>query len=269
MKIPFLTTIRKYVYVLCLYVDKIFNRSTNIVIFNMHSVTSESNWKYSNSLADLEYFLSTMTSIGYTPVPLSHIVDYIENGSPIPKRAYTLTFDDGYKNIMSARPILSKYKVQPTVFVLSRPASADRNQIEPSLQLLTPKEVSILSREGWGVGVHSRTHADFSRLSNNDLEKEIVYSRKEFNKLYSMPGEYFAYPKGVYNSKITEYAKKAKYRAAFTMDNMQIVKGMDVYSIPRVGIDHTHSRAEFRSLFSPTAMALKRLLARTGVWNLW
>ena len=48
----------------------------------------------------------------YEVAPLSGLVQCIQEGKPLPKKAVAITFDDGYKdNYLNAYPVLKKYNV--------------------------------------------------------------------------------------------------------------------------------------------------------------
>ena len=54
----------------------------------------------------------------YHPVPLARIVDWLEGGAAVPERAVALTFDDGFRNVLTdAAPVLKKHGIPATLFV--------------------------------------------------------------------------------------------------------------------------------------------------------
>jgi len=56
----------------------------------------------------------------YRPVSLAEIADWIEHGEPLPERAFAVTFDDGYRNVLvNAAPVLSELGIPATVFVVT------------------------------------------------------------------------------------------------------------------------------------------------------
>ena len=93
------------------------------------------------------------------------------------------------------------------------------------------------------------SHADFSNLSADKLEAEILDSKKILEKKLGVKIEYFAYPKGAYNQAVIDTVKKAGYKMAFTMDDSQIITTTDKLKIPRVGVDKTHKN-NFENIYS-------------------
>lgn len=70
----------------------------------------------------------------WTPVALSRLVRCLSEGLPLPPRAVVLTFDDGYRNVLTqALPLLRAHGVPAAVFVVSgdggRPFWQDRLEV--------------------------------------------------------------------------------------------------------------------------------------------
>jgi peptidoglycan/xylan/chitin deacetylase (PgdA/CDA1 family) len=56
-----------------------------------------------------------------TPVSMDDVLAHCESGADFPKRAFAVTFDDGFANNLSiARPVLERYGVPATIYVTSR-----------------------------------------------------------------------------------------------------------------------------------------------------
>jgi peptidoglycan/xylan/chitin deacetylase (PgdA/CDA1 family) len=69
----------------------------------------------------------------YTLLPLREIVDRMERRLPLPSRPAAVTFDDGFRNVLStALPVLQRHQVPATVFLVTglvgtrQPAWPDR-----------------------------------------------------------------------------------------------------------------------------------------------
>ena len=62
----------------------------------------------------------------FQPVPLTRIVDALAGGEPLPRRAVALTVDDGYQDFVDhAVPLLARYEVPATLYVVSRFAAGE------------------------------------------------------------------------------------------------------------------------------------------------
>ena len=66
-----------------------------------------------------ESHMAALTGAGYTPVFLSELRDYVLYGDELPEKPVVINFDDGYlSNFEQALPILEKYGVKATIFVI-------------------------------------------------------------------------------------------------------------------------------------------------------
>ena len=67
-------------------------------------------------------FREQMTALkdrGYTTVTLRQVLDYVEQGTPLPEKPVLITMDDGYtSNLTLAAPILEETGFCATVFVI-------------------------------------------------------------------------------------------------------------------------------------------------------
>lgn len=66
-------------------------------------------------------------SENYEILPLEKLVQFIQLGMPLPKKAIVITFDDGYKdNFLYAYPILRRYHANATVFLSTGHIDTDK-----------------------------------------------------------------------------------------------------------------------------------------------
>ena len=89
-----------------------------IVIFLLHGVIKNNNFSvrnYNNKHildTDFKLFLKTLLETG-TPVSMDDVLSY-SNGTPMPRKPFAITFDDGFQNNLSvAAPILKELVILP------------------------------------------------------------------------------------------------------------------------------------------------------------
>lgn len=99
----------------------ILNDNT-VTIFLLHGVVNSSDYLYRNYnrkhiLADeFDHFLKSLIQEG-SAIPINDLILY-RNGKSLPKKAFVITFDDGFENNLSiAAPILKKYNVPATFYI--------------------------------------------------------------------------------------------------------------------------------------------------------
>lgn len=81
-------------------------------ILMYHSLQNDSKMQgtYVISPQDFERDLKYLKSHGYSSVTFRQLMDFTENGTPLPEKPVMITFDDGYyNNILYGSPLLEKY----------------------------------------------------------------------------------------------------------------------------------------------------------------
>ncbi len=83
------------------------------------------------------------------PVPLSTVSEALGAGRRLPPRTVAVTIDDGYRNVLTvALPLLKRFGVPATVFVLTGPERSQRMWIDRLEAVIGATSVRILRWEG-------------------------------------------------------------------------------------------------------------------------
>ncbi len=95
-----------------------------------------------------------MLSSEWHPVALRDLVEAIEARRQLPAQSVVVTFDDGYRNVLTtALPLLRQYSVPATVFVVTHNARRMwEDEVEVAVELA---EVEALRWNGAVYGLHS------------------------------------------------------------------------------------------------------------------
>ena len=158
-----------------------------------HSV-ADSGWRFSTKITDFHEQLEYINK-NFSIVPLEDILSGRQSGPGI-----ALTFDDGYADIYkNVLPVLKKYGIKATVFVLGERNNPNRKELDNKLPLLTLNQIKELHSLGWEIGYHTNTHSHLAKLSDSELQREIISSKKNLEKTLGFKIRYFAYPKGIYS----------------------------------------------------------------------
>jgi len=95
------------------------------IVLTFHGVTAEAPGNLCNEDAlhlHLPIFARLMEHVArqYNVVSLSRIVDWLEGRAGAPERAVAITFDDGYRNVLTnAAPVLNRLGIPATLFVVT------------------------------------------------------------------------------------------------------------------------------------------------------
>ncbi len=233
-------------------------KNKNIFILCYHSISNDG-WAFAVSLQNFKKQINYLKD-KYQFITLSDLLDYINGKKNIDKPSVVLTFDDGYKDVLQTVSFLKNKKIKPTMFLLSDIKHANRKELATNRAFLNKGELKSLIKNGWELGSHTATHANMNTLNNKEIIDEIINSKKTLEKELNISIQYLAYPKGKYNEKILSAVKKAKYKMALTMDDGNIQKGINIYRIPRIGVDGTHSFSEFKNLFLPLNIKAREII---------
>lgn len=154
-----------------------------------------------------------------------HKINFLDN--------IAITFDDGFKdNYTNAYPILKKYRLPITIFLISGILGKDSN-------MLSISDIIEMKKHCINFGSHTRTHNILSNIGDNQLTEEISESKEYLENLINEKILYFAYPQGKnhhFNTIVKSLVKNAGYKAAFTMENKTIDLNSDMFALPRIGI---------------------------------
>ena len=186
-----------------------------------HAVSSEWRATLAVSPEQLEGQLRYLLRRGFEPVTFTEAVAGSKQGSVM-----AVTFDDAYRSVYErARPILGRLGVPGTVFVptgfpehrapMSWPG-IDEWLHGPWASELVPAswdELRTLSRSGWELGSHTRSHPHLPRLGDAELADELEGSRRECENRVDAPCTAISYPYGDVDARVASGAAAAGYTA--------------------------------------------------------
>jgi len=114
-----------------------------------------------------------------------------------------LTFDDGYQeNYVNLRAVAAEASITPTLFVCTAHISQqvefehDRKRQQHGFPPLTWEQVCYLSRNGFEIGSHTRSHFDCGSTEPAALQREIVGSKTDLEQRLGPPVKFFSFPWG-------------------------------------------------------------------------
>jgi peptidoglycan/xylan/chitin deacetylase (PgdA/CDA1 family) len=144
---------------------------------------------------------------GLQPLSLEHIDQDVYQGDVV-----GITFDDGYRdNLYTAAPILYKYQIPFTVFVVTDPVKSG----DPLF--LAPADIRRLVDDYQAtIGSHGATHARLADCGKQRLKEELTASKKYLEDLLGREIDTISYPHGSVDQRVCDAAGEAGYRLGFT-----------------------------------------------------
>lgn len=174
-----------------------------------------------------EKHLKYLQDNGFTAIHFSDLIAYFELGAALPPRPVIINFDDGYKSVYeSALPLLKKYKMTATTFVITN--------LVGKRAYLTWDQIKELSKEGIEIGSHTLWHPNL--VQSKKAFEEISQSKKILEEKLGVLTSVFAYPYGIYNEKVKQMVIDAGYGAARSFTTGNGISKENFFEIPVVRI---------------------------------
>jgi peptidoglycan/xylan/chitin deacetylase (PgdA/CDA1 family) len=203
-----------------------------------HAVSETWPHALSLPLADLERQLRLLLRAGYRPATAAEAL--AGRG-----RLLHVTFDDAFRSLALALPLLDRLGLPVTVFAC--PAYADGGRAldvaelardaavyQRELQTMGWDELRGLAERGVEVGSHTLTHPHLTRLGDAELREELTESKGRLETELGRPCPLLAYPFGEEDARARRAARGAGYTAAFALPGRR--RPVDLYALSRVGV---------------------------------
>lgn len=153
-----------------------------------------------------EKFILQMSSL--SSGQFGQVVNFSQNSLHSEGSRLSITFDDGYlDNLEVAAPILDELGFSFTVFVTS---DFVRHQKKGFLSPSNLRDLSIFS--GATIGSHGATHCALTECNDEELENELISSKKFLEDVIGKEVSSIAYPYGAANRRVRNAALNAGYQ---------------------------------------------------------
>ncbi len=202
--------------------------AAGVPILAYHMVSDEPE-VYSVNQGDFETQMRYLAEQGYAAISLAELFDAAAGKAALPARPVIITFDDGYEdNYSSALPIMEKYGMKATVFVIAGSVG------QPGY--LSWQQIQDMHNRHTEIGSHTMTHVALNELTPPDLIREVVESKTLLEENLHVPVDFLAYPYGQFNTAVKETLRQAGYRGACSGIAGLNLWGGDPYALKRVNI---------------------------------
>ena len=213
---------------------------TKIPVLLYHSINQNMINDETTSL-HFEKQISYLKNNNYKTVSINQI-------KPNIKKQIILTFDDGYKDIISiVLPILKKYNFKAICFIVSNHIGKYNlwdvnNNNYKKKELLNKTDIFEWLKNGMMIGSHTHNHLDLTKLDKDSLEDEVSTSKKILEDTFSTNIADFCYPFGKVNSNSYTIVKNYYHNAYTTNRSRYFHNKHDPFLIPRIDIGQNFNR---------------------------
>lgn len=231
--------------------DSSYTKKLPVLMY--HGIARESSGSLVISAKQFEAQIKALSEAGYTGVSVEQMTGYVDKGTELPEKPVLITFDDGYlNNYELAYPILKKYNMKATIFVIGVSVGKDTykdtgNAITPHFNFDQAKEMVASGL----IDIQSHTYdmhqwADFEKNKNNaritmlplkgereagyieNFKEDITLSQREIMSATGHEVTALAYPTGKYNDLTEVLLSRLNIRATFTTEagSNTLIKGL-------------------------------------------
>lgn len=233
----------------------------NVAVLMYHKISNDPKETPDHTLTHLARFEEQMKYLkdnGYTTVDLYDLKAYMERRISLPEKSVVLTFDDGWKSVLNAVPILKKYKFKATFFIVLEYIDGSY----PAF-LTWPELAEIASHQDFDFGCHSSTHpwipgnhliswlaGKTPNRSRKDVVDEIAGAKKVMEEKLQRPVVHYSWPSGWYNDELLAIARDSGYITTVTTDQGLNMPGMSPMKIRRYPVYGQFSVEQFGQLLT-------------------
>ncbi len=183
-----------------------------------HNLAERPRGRMVMAASSFEQQMRYLKAHGYRVISLTEVVEWMQLGRQLPRRAVVLTFDDGYRAFRQhAYPVLRELGFAATLFVYTDYVGAGRNA-------MSWDDLRQLVAEGFDVQAHSKSHGDLKRAPGEAeaqhlrrLHQELVEPLETFQRQLGRGSRILAYPYGSWDEEVVARAREAGYIAGFSV----------------------------------------------------
>jgi len=192
-----MTDIKRLIKLMLLFVASTFHKNTRSKVLYYHDVTTD------------------YTEMG-TPIQLlSEQFDIIlDNGYSIVPAVTQETgqiqvcFDDGWAGLYENKGFFIQKGIKPLVFIAVDLIGKDGYMNE--------MQIKELMAAGFLFGCHTWSHSDLSLLSYDELQHELVDSKRDLEERFGVAFDSICFPMGRFSDKVLEVCKEAGYSKCYS-----------------------------------------------------
>ena len=178
------------------------------------------------------------------------------------KNQAAISFDDGYRDQLSAANSLHKRGLQGTFFIIpGRAGQTMGGQTYYSQwKLMGLADLKLLIKYGHEIGGHSYSHPGPLTLQAKSMIKKEIENCHQWIQSFNSGQEIgFSYPHGASSSEVEASVQKAGYKYACGSRPGSLGVRLDNFCLPRIEISGRDSMEDFK----------QKVEGRGEIWRVW
>jgi peptidoglycan/xylan/chitin deacetylase (PgdA/CDA1 family) len=208
------------------------------------------------SVKNFEDQMSFLLRKGYHTLFVSELVEWMQGIRNVPKKSVVLSFDDGFwDNYEYAFPILKKYRLKATIFIVTGWISEERNKVRPR-EVIPHHQGNQLIAQGRGheiamtwpearqlqdsglIEIESHTHSHNKELYRDILvlKEDLTRSREAILNQLNKKSTCLCWPGGRYSPESILASQEVGFTALCTTERGLNQPGNDQLRLKRITV---------------------------------
>lgn len=241
------------------------------VILQYHHVSDKTPASTSVTPDEFRRQMEILQEDGFTVMPLSRLVNTLQQEKPIPDKSVVITIDDAFVDVyQNAAPILKEFNYPFTLFVSTGPVNRSQKGY------LTWDQIRELKQQGAELANHTVSHLHMLRRLEGEnretwlqrLKAELDAAEQRIAKETGQNWKYLAYPYGETDEKLIEQVQQWGY-LGFGQQSGAVNKGLLESGLaPRFPFNESYvDEKTFRLKASSVPLPITEEITDDIVWN--
>ncbi|MDD5644941.1 MAG: polysaccharide deacetylase family protein [bacterium] len=225
-------------------------RGVRVLMYHKISRCGAKKEKLRVSPEDFRCQIQYLKEKGYKSISIREFKEYFEGKRRFDFKPVVLSFDDGYNdNYLNAVPVLREYGFSAIFFIATAYVGKSnlwdvRHKSEEE-SMMGWDEIKRLCEQGFEIGSHTVTHADLTKLSREELIKELKVSKSVLEEKLNVEIMAVSYPFGHYNGEVMSIASEAGYSLGIATRHGINALSDDPFEVKRILIRGYDTKLDF------------------------
>lgn len=229
---------------------KLHPNARNIPILMYHEVgytpTDERDLTNYVHRSQLEAQMFLLQDLGVKTITMHELYDNWINGTELPEKCVVLTFDDGYASHFTiVNSILKRLNLKATFYIIE-------DRLFKGIENRDVEGLKKLYESSQEIGVHTVSHPDFHKLSEEEILAEIKDCKEFLEKTLDTEIKTFSYPFGNYNDESIKILKDLGFENAVVTQpgiaKPDLENSDSIFLMKRYNMSYTTSIEEFKNI---------------------
>ena len=185
-------------------------------------------------------------------ISLRALFGSLENpAAALPSGAVVITADDGHKSIYTEMfPLIKRYRFPVTLFIYPSAISNASYALtwDQLVEMTRSRLVDVQSHTYW----HPNFHRERARLAPDQYRifvmTQLTRSKEVIGRRLGANVDMLAWPFGIYDTELEQWAALAGYTAAFTLERKLVTRDASMLALPRYLIIDLDRGARFAAI---------------------